>query len=200
VARGIVDKLVFRHPHVFGDETAADTQAVLSNWAKLKGEEKAQKAKAAKDAAAANGDGKEQAPLSALDGIPRSAPALLRATRAGEKAGAAGFDFADADQPRAKVDEELRELDEARARGDRGEMTRELGDALFALVNFGRKLGLDPESALRDATDRFARRFGYIESTLATQGRSVADADAAEQDRLWEAAKATERGAGKPIP
>jgi ATP diphosphatase len=90
------------------------------------------------------------------------------------------------------VDEELRELDEARARGDRDEMSRELGDALFALVNLGRKLGLDPESALRAATDRFARRFGHVEAALAGQGRAVADADAAEQDRLWEAAKVAE--------
>lgn len=177
VARGIVEKLVHRHPHVFGDKPAADAQAVLSNWAKLKAEEKAKKGK-----------------KGALDGIPRSAPALLRATRAGEKAGAVGFDFADADQPRAKVDEELRELDEARARGDRAEMTRELGDALFALVNLGRKLGLDPESALRDATDRFAWRFNHVEETLASAGRAVGDADPAEQERLWQAAKAAEAG------
>jgi nucleoside triphosphate diphosphatase len=87
----------------------------------------------------------------------------------------------------------MRELDEARARGDRAEMTHELGDALFALVNLGRKLGLDPESALREATDRFGRRFGSLEAALAAQGRAVADADPAEQDRLWEAAKAAER-------
>lgn len=194
VARGIVDKLVFRHPHVFGNETAADTNAVLANWAKLKAEEKAQKAQ---KTAEKNG-GKGAAKLSALDGIPRSAPALLRATRAGEKAGAVGFDFANAEQPRAKVDEELRELDEARARGDRDEMTRELGDALFALVNLGRKLGLDPESALRGATDRFARRFNHVEAALTAQGRAVSDADPAEQDRLWEAAKAAERGPTPP--
>lgn len=183
VARGIVDKLVHRHPHVFGDAPAADAQAVLSNWAKLKAAEKAKKGK-----------------KGALDGIPRSAPALLRATRAGEKAGAVGFDFADADGPRAKVDEEMRELDEARARGDRDEMARELGDALFALVNLGRKLGLDPESALRDATDRFAWRFGSLEAALEAQGRSVADADPAEQDRLWEAAKSQESELRDPKP
>jgi MazG family protein len=105
VARGIVDKLVFRHPHVFGDEKAADTNAVLANWAKLKAEEKAKKAQKAKEAKEAGpAAGQAPATLSALDGIPRSAPALLRATRAGEKAGAVGFDFANAEQPRAKVD------------------------------------------------------------------------------------------------
>ncbi len=172
VARGIVAKLVNRHPHVFGDVVAKDADAVLSNWAKLKATEKAAKGK-----------------HGALDGIPRSAPALLRATRAGEKAGAVGFDFANADQPRAKVDEELRELDEARRRGDRAEMERELGDALFALANLGRKLGLDPEQALRGATDRFGRRFRHLEQALAAEGRAVADASPDEQERLWQAAK-----------
>jgi MazG family protein len=173
VARGIVAKLVRRHPHVFGDLVAKDADAVLVNWAKLKAAEKAEKGK-----------------HGALEGIPRSAPALLRATRAGEKAGAVGFDFVDADQPRAKVDEELRELDEARRRGDRAEMERELGDVLFAIANLGRKLGLDPEQALRDATDRFGRRFRHMEQTLAAEGRVVAEADADEQERLWQAAKA----------
>jgi tetrapyrrole methylase family protein/MazG family protein len=175
VAAGIVTKLVRRHPHVFGDVKVSGSADVLSNWAKLKAAEKAEKGK-----------------RGALHGIPRSAPALLRATRAGEKAGAVGFDFADADGPRAKVDEELREFDQARAGGDRAEMTRELGDALFALVNLGRKLNLDPESALREATDRFARRFASVEAALHTQGRAVADATPEEQDRLWEAAKAAE--------
>jgi MazG family protein len=172
VARGIVAKLVHRHPHVFGDVVAKDADAVLGNWAKLKAAEKAKKGK-----------------HGALDGIPRSAPALLRATRAGEKAGAVGFDFANAEEPRAKVDEELRELDEARRRGDRAEMERELGDVLFAVTNLGRKLGLDPEQALRDATDRFAQRFRHLEQALDAEGRAVADASPEEQERLWQAAK-----------
>jgi MazG family protein len=172
VARGIVAKLVRRHPHVFGDAVAKDAGHVLANWARIKAEEKAEKGK-----------------HGALDGIPRSAPALLRATRAGEKAGAVGFDWPDAAGPREKIDEELRELDEARGRGDRAEMQRELGDVLFAVCNLARKLNLDAESALRESTDRFARRFGHVEAALAAQGRAVSDADAAEQDRLWRAAK-----------
>ena len=175
VARGIVEKLVRRHPHVFGDVAVAGSDEVLANWAKLKAKEKEAKGK-----------------KGALDGIPRSAPALLRATRAGEKAGAVGFDFTDADGPRAKVDEELRELDEARARGDKAAMASELGDALFALVNLGRKLGLDPESSLREATDRFARRFRHIEVAMEQQGRPVSSGSPEELDRLWEAAKADE--------
>jgi MazG family protein len=176
VARGIVTKLVRRHPHVFGDVRVSGADDVLSNWAKLKAEEKAEKGK-----------------HGALHGIPRSAPALLRATRAGEKASAVGFDWPDADGPRAKIDEELRELDEARQSGDRAALQHELGDTLLAIVNLGRKLGLDPESALRQANDRFERRFRYIEDALAAEGRKMREASLAEQDRLWDEAKAHER-------
>jgi len=176
VARGIVGKLVRRHPHVFGDTVAKDADAVLANWAKLKAEEKAEKGK-----------------HGALHGVPKSAPALLRATRTGEKAGAVGFDWPDADGPRAKVDEELREFDEARRAGDRAHMQRELGDLLFATVNLARKLNLDAEQALRDATDRFASRFAHLEQALAAKGRAVSDASAQEQDRLWEEAKTLEQ-------
>jgi MazG family protein len=175
VAGSIVGKLVRRHPHVFGEVVAKDADAVLANWAKLKAEEKAEKGK-----------------HGALDGIPRSAPSLLRATRAGEKAGAVGFDWTDADGPRAKVDEELRELDEARGKGDRARMHDELGDVLFAITNLARKLGLDAEQALRDATDRFAQRFRFLETTLAAEGRAIRDADPEEQERLWQAAKRAE--------
>jgi MazG family protein len=178
VARGIVTKLVRRHPHVFGDAVAKDADAVLANWAKLKAAEK-----------------KEKGKHGALDGIPKSAPALLRATRAGEKASAVGFDWPDAKGPREKLEEELREFDEAWARDDRAAMQHELGDVLQTVVNLARKLGLDAEQALRDSTDRFARRFRHIERALETQGRAVSDADAAEQDRLWEAAKAEEPSA-----
>ena len=175
VARGIVAKLVRRHPHVFGDVVAKDSGDVLANWAKLKAVEKAEKGK-----------------HGALDGIPQSAPALLRATRAGEKAGAVGFDWTDAEGPRAKIDEELGELDEARRGGDRAAMQRELGDLLFSTVNLSRRLGLDAEQALRDATDRFAGRFGHVERTLAGQGRAIADASPEEHERLWQAAKQAE--------
>jgi MazG family protein len=181
VARGIVTKLVRRHPHVFGDAVAKDAEAVLSNWAKLKAVEKAEKGK-----------------HGALHGIPKSAPALLRATRAGEKASAVGFDWPDAKGPREKINEELREFDEAWARGDREEMQSELGDALQAIVNLARKLGLDAEQALRDSTDRFARRFRHVELALESEGRSMGDADAAEQDRLWNAAKVAEAEAQEP--
>ena len=180
VARGIVAKLVRRHPHVFGDVKAQNADEALASWAKLKAEEKAKQGK-----------------KGALDGIPRSAPALLRASRAGEKAGAVGFDWPDATGPRRKIDEELAELDRALAGGDQAEIEAELGDLLFATVNLARKLGLDAESALRAATERFGRRFAHLEETLGAQGRAVRDASPEEQDRLWEAAKAAERAAQK---
>jgi uncharacterized protein YabN with tetrapyrrole methylase and pyrophosphatase domain len=113
----------------------------------------------------------------------------VRATRAGEKASAVGFDWPDAKGPRAKIDEELAELDAVIAAGNRDEMQKELGDVLLAVANLARKLGLDPESALRGSTDRFADRFAHIEEALRAQGRAVSDASAEEQDRLWDAAK-----------
>ena len=172
VARGIVTKLVRRHPHVFGEAVARDSDAVLANWAKLKAAEKAEKGR-----------------LGALDGIPKSAPALLRATRGGEKAGAVGFDWPDATGPRAKIAEELAELDAAIAAGDQAEIEKELGDVLLATANLARKLGVDAEGALRGSTDRFAARFAHIEAALRAQGRAIADAAPDEQDRLWDAAK-----------
>jgi tetrapyrrole methylase family protein/MazG family protein/ATP diphosphatase len=172
VAKGIVKKLVRRHPHVFGDVVARDADAVLSNWARLKAEEKAEKGK-----------------HGALHGVPRSAPALLRATRTGEKAGAVGFDWPDARGPREKITEELRELDEACATGDREAMRHELGDLLFAVVNLARKLDLDAENALREATDRFGSRFAQIEGALAARHQRVSETPLDELNRLWDEAK-----------
>jgi MazG family protein len=185
VARGIVTKLVRRHPHVFGDVKAETSDEALASWARLKAEEKAEKAAPRPDGAPPR--------VSALHGIPSSAPALLRASRAGEKASAVGFDWPDATGPRRKIDEELAELDEALATGDRARISDELGDTLQAVVNLARKLGVDAESALRASTDRFAKRFAHIEDALAAQGRAVKDASAEEQDRLWDAAKRAER-------
>ncbi len=173
VALGIVTKLVRRHPHVFGEVKAENSEQALASWAKLKAEEKASRGR-----------------KGALDGIPRSAPALIRASRAGEKAAAVGFDWPDAAGVRRKVDEELAELDRAQAGGDRAEVARELGDTLFALVNFSRKLGVDAESALSEATRRFSRRFEHMEQQAEGQGRVFSDLDSDQQNQLWDAAKA----------
>jgi MazG family protein len=175
VILGIVNKLVRRHPHVFGNVVANNSDEALASWAKLKAEEKAKKGK-----------------KGALDGIPRSAPALVRAMRAGEKAGAVGFDWPDATGARAKVNEELKEFDEAVVKNDRNAMKHELGDLLLAVVNLARKLDLDAENALREATDRFGRRFAFVEDTLAAQGRAVKEATPEEQNQLWDEAKQRE--------
>ena len=176
VALGIVRKLVHRHPHVFGDLKVTGTGEVLTNWAKLKAEEKAKR-------------GDPDKPQSALHGIPRSAPALVRAFRAGEKASAVGFDWPDVAGTRAKVSEELAELDAACASGNRADMTHELGDLLFAIANLARKLNLDAESALRAATDRFADRFAHMEGVTREKKRPLSDHTLDEMNALWDAAK-----------
>jgi nucleoside triphosphate diphosphatase len=172
VIEGIVSKLIRRHPHVFGDVHAKNADEALGSWAKIKAVEKAKKGK-----------------KGALDGIPKSAPALVRAMRAGEKAGAVGFDWPDAAGVRDKVDEEMRELDEACKAGDRAAMSSELGDLLFAIVNLARKLDLDAEHSLREATDRFGRRFRYMEEKLEADARTVKSASSEEQNQLWDEAK-----------
>jgi ATP diphosphatase len=176
-----VDKLIRRHPHVFGDVRAQTPEEALASWSKQKAEEK--RAKRDTEGKASTGHKR------ALDGIPRSAPALLGATRSGEKAGATGFDWPDATGPRGKIDEELEELDQAVATGKRADIVHELGDVLFAVANLARKLGVDAESALRQSSDRFARRYAHMEDALRAENRTVRDASPEECDRRWEAAK-----------
>jgi tetrapyrrole methylase family protein / MazG family protein len=176
VADAISDKLVSRHPHVFGDAQVKDAAGVLKQWAALKREEKK-----------AKGGGH-----SVLEGVPREMPALARADRLTEKASRIGFDWPDASGAREKVTEEIQELDEAIAAGDREAMEHELGDALFALANLGRKLGLAPEEALRGALGRFVFRFEHVERELARRGVPHGGASLAEMDAIWDSAKALE--------
>lgn len=179
VADAISDKLVSRHPHVFGDAQVKDAEAVLVQWAALKREEKRKK-----------GGGK-----SVLEGVPREMPALARADRLTEKASRIGFDWPDAAGARAKVAEEIGELDAAIAAGDRAEVEHELGDALFALANLARKLGVAPEEALRGTLRRFTTRFTHVETELERRGVPHGGATLAEMDRLWDDAKKLERQA-----
>ncbi len=146
VVSGIVDKLVHRHPHVFGHLSAKDADEVLQNWENLKAKEK-------------GGRG-------VLAGVPRSMPALTRAQRIGEKVARVGFDWDDAKGSRAKVAEELGELDAAIAAGDRANIEEEMGDALFALVNLSRHLNVDAEGALRGTIDKFTKRFAHVEKRV----------------------------------
>jgi tetrapyrrole methylase family protein / MazG family protein len=181
VADAISDKLVSRHPHVFGDAQVKDAEGVLKQWAALKREEKK-----------AKGGGK-----SVLEGVPREMPALARADRLCEKASRIGFDWPDASGARAKIEEELHEVDEAAASGDRDALEHEVGDLLFAVANLARKHGIAPEEALRGAIGRFIGRFGHVERELERQGVPHGGATLAEMDALWDDAKAIERDQAK---
>ncbi len=174
VAEAISDKLVSRHPHVFGDAKVKDAEGVLKQWAALKRDEKA-----------ARGKGQ-----SALEGVPREMPALARADRLTEKASRIGFDWPDVRGARAKVDEELGELDAAVATGDRQAIENELGDVLFAVANVARKLSVAPEEALRGTIARFITRFEHVERGLERSGTPHGQATLEQMDELWNEAKA----------
>ena len=171
------DKLVRRHPHVFGDAATGDADAVAASWEEIKQREK-------------NGEAEE---ASVLDGVPAQLPALLRAQRVQEKAAGVGFEFPDRDEAWDKVQEELGEFREAVEADQPPERRQdEFGDLLFALVNYARYTDVTPENALRETTDRFTRRFQDVESRLSAQGTSIDEADLAELRRLWRDAKTRE--------
>jgi tetrapyrrole methylase family protein/MazG family protein len=172
----LCDKLIRRHPHVFGDLHIADSAAQIENWEQIKKAEK----------------GSERA--SALSGVPPHLPALLKAQKITEKAARVGFDWEHVDQVMAKVMEELHEFEEAMSAGDNEHMEAELGDLLFAIVNLGRFLSINPEEALRKTISRFQKRFQYVEDSLHSQGRQMNITPLAEMDRLWEEAKSREHG------
>lgn len=182
VANAIADKLVRRHPHVFGDVVADDPAAVLRNWERIKQQEH-----------------KKEARHSALDGVPPALPALLKAQRTQEKAARVGFDWKDAQGPLAKIREELAELEEAvAASADTARdphVKDELGDLLFSVTNLARHLKADSESALANTTAKFARRFRAVEAGAKAAGRDLKDMTLAEMDALWDRAKAAERSA-----
>jgi MazG family protein len=171
VARAISAKLIRRHPHVFGKERAATVEDVLKRWNAIKAEEK--------------GSGKEADAPSRLGKVPRSMPALSAAAKLGERAASVGFDWPDARSALAKVEEEMREVAEVIDRSAPfDEIRHEVGDLLFAAANVARKAGVDPESALRAALDRFVRRFRYIEGRI-----DVSKASLDEMEALWKSAK-----------
>lgn len=149
VMRSIVEKLVRRHPHVFGDATAEDAEAVVANWNRIKQKEKGERR--------------------LLDGLPHSLPALFRAQRFGERVSRVGFDWPSADSSLAKVEEEAGELAEAVKAQNPQQVEAELGDLLLALVNYARHLGVDAETALRKSTDRFETRFHHVEDQVKKQ-------------------------------
>ena len=178
VIQAITEKLIRRHPHVFGGAEAPDAHTVLQNWEKLKAAERDKKGR----------DG----PPSLLDGIPRHLPALMRATDVQKRAAKVGFEWEDAAGAHEKVAEELREVAEARASGDRRRLEEEWGDLFFALVNAARYDRVDPEEVLRQATRKFESRFRFIEAQAARQQKSLDKMSLAEMDALWDEAKRRE--------
>ena len=178
------EKLVRRHPHVFGETAVDGVGEVLTNWEEIKRQER---------------EAAGKAEHSVLDGVPRALPALLRAHRMQEKAAGVGFDFPDPEDAWGKVEEEIHEFKAIAASEASAEAKdAELGDILFALVNYARQQGLTPENALSRTNDTFTRRFKHIEKRLAEQDRRMADADLAEMDQYWDEAKMLERQAGTP--
>jgi XTP/dITP diphosphohydrolase len=169
VLDAIADKLIFRHPHVFGNEPAADEQVVRRNWEKLKMQE-----------------GRK----SALDGVPRSMPELLRAYRLQEKASGVGMDWKTDAGVWDKLQEELEELKQATTPADREE---ELGDVFFTLINLSRFLKTNPEDALRKTNEKFTRRFQYIEAAVQKSGKRWNDFSPADLDTLWKESKLNEK-------
>ena len=195
VQDGLVRKIVRRHPHVFGDASAATTRDVQRNWEAIKASERA-----------AAGEGEKV--KGALDGVSRGLPALSASRELQDRASAVGYDWPTLDGVRAKINEELAELDEALAEaGHPDQITstqassvaalvhaqEELGDVLAVIVNLGRRSGIDAEAALRGANDKFRRRFGDVERRAAARGISLKDADFTTLDALWDEAKAAER-------
>jgi MazG family protein len=165
VAEGAVQKMIRRHPHVFGDTVAAP-----GDWQRLKAKERG-------------------TPSGLLDGVPASLPPLLRAHRITARAASVGFDWPDRAGVLAKVREELDELDEALAEGDEAHVTEEFGDLLFSLVNLGRFLPVPAHDALAQATSKFEQRFRRVEQACLAEGSSVINSDAETLDRHWRTAK-----------
>jgi ATP diphosphatase len=194
IARAIHDKLVRRHPHVFGAQTipGGTPSEVLVVWEELKARERA--------AAAADKDPSSTAGV--LADVPRALPALTRAQKLGKRAGRVGFDWTDMRDVRAKITEELAELDEAvlEARADGAQeppahVVEEMGDLLFAIANWGRHVGADAEGALRAANAKFERRFASMESLARERALSLTDLSLEQWEALWQEAKRAERAA-----
>ncbi len=183
IARGISDKMVRRHPHVFGDAKIDTAAAQTLSWEAMKAEERS--VKAATDAR----------PPSALDGVARALPALTRALKLQKRAARVGFDWPDIAPVLEKLDEEITELRvELVAPANAARVADEIGDLLFTCANLARHVDTDPESALRAANAKFERRFKRVETLLATDGRALEGVDLAEMERLWNQAKAEEAG------
>ncbi|WP_272007240.1 nucleoside triphosphate pyrophosphohydrolase [Roseovarius sp. ZX-A-9] len=177
VADAISDKMVARHPHVFGDESRdKSAEQQTRDWETVKAAERAARAE-----------------TGTLSGVALGLPALLRAVKLQKRAARVGFDWPQTSQVLDKIAEEMAELQEAAASGDVGHTEEEFGDLLFVMANLARHMKIDPEAALRRANAKFTRRFERIEALLAAQGKTPQDSDLAEMDALWDQSKAEEK-------
>jgi tetrapyrrole methylase family protein/MazG family protein len=172
VVDGLANKMIRRHPHVFGDQAVSSVAEVWANWDQLKAQEPAGRTR-----------------VSRLDGIPKGLGALQRGQKMQDKAARVGFDWPHVDGVRAKLAEELAELEVARRDGDEHQIREEIGDVMFSVVNLARTLAVDAEGALRQANEKFYRRFTYMERRAQTQGRELGDLSLDELEELWELAK-----------
>ena len=170
VIDGLCEKLIFRHPHVYGDVKAETEEQVKQNWEQLKQKEK---------------DGNK----SVLSGVPNSLPALLKAYRIQEKARAVGFDWEKPEQVYEKVKEELAEFETEIKYGNQQNAEKEFGDVLFSLINYARFLNINPEDALEQTNKKFIKRFNYMEDKVKTQGKQISDCKLEELDIYWNEAK-----------
>ena len=181
VVEAITKKLIRRHPHVFGDTDAASAAAVKTTWDAIKAEERLGKAEA---------KGHDS---SILDDVPIGLPALMRAEKLSKRAASVGFDWPEWRETLAKVSEELTEVEAAASAGDPADIRAELGDLLFAVANLSRKLGVEPEAALRDGNQKFARRFAHVEARAKADDVPLADAGLARLDGYWNEIRATDQ-------
>lgn len=177
VINGVADKLVRRHPHVFGDVSVNGADEVLKNWEQIKKHEK---------------KGADGGPRSAIAGVPETLPSLLRAQRVQAKAARVGFDWTDKEGPQSKIGEELAELNEAVKDGDQKKVEDEMGDVLFSIVNLCRFLNVDAETSLRNSVDKFSRRFRKVEKMTQEAGVDMRNCSLEELDRYWNEAKKTD--------
>lgn len=178
VAAGVTQKLILRHPHVFGDANYERAEDVLDNWDKLKADERKASGKVEKER------------QSILEEVPVHFPALLEGLKLTKKAAKVGFDWENAGQIFDKLDEETAELKLAIERGERDNIDEEIGDLLFVVMNLARHLGVEPETALKKTNRKFRKRFRFIEDELKREGKSLEDTGLKEMDDLWNRAKA----------
>lgn len=184
VSRRVYEKMVARHPHVFGDVSFADSQELLRNWEDIKAAEK-------------TGQGRSPDRESLLDGIPEQLPSMYTTYQMTSKAARVGFDWSDIEGIRQKVLEEFEELAEVLAEGDRDRLKEEVGDLLFSILNVARFLEVDPETALRNANRKFARRFRAMEKHFAQQERQLKEVSPDEMEKIWQGNKSSSGAEGE---